>query len=219
MLSYQEQHAVKIETVVLYRMEATVDDFPLRIVIPVYFYTRSNYNDFRRMKLIAFSHYLNMHKDFALLSDEDKLAIVKDLERGCYHTTIDKALSAEIRNSWTNENFLNTYHSVCYKVSANLDSDLVDTDQLIQKILNGEVMPIDVGKMSSQDIHPEQYTELNRKIADRRSKKINVNTSRLYKCGRCQKFQCTMERQTTRALDEGATFRITCQFCGKTWNG
>lgn len=183
------------------------------------FNKKKNYNDLRVTKLKIISNYMNRHKIFTDLTLVEKLKIIKMLERGCYNDTIKLADVSEIRNSWSNVKFTNIYHRLCYKISSNIDVEIVGTDQLVKKIIQGDLDPKSIGSMSSQSIHPEKYAALKSSIADRKSHNININGSTLYKCARCKKSFCTVERQYTRSLDEGATLKVTCEFCGHTWKG
>jgi DNA-directed RNA polymerase subunit M/transcription elongation factor TFIIS len=177
------------------------------------------YNHYRRAKIILFTDAFNLHDKFRAMPKEEKTKLLRALERCCNNYTIEKAHVNNIMTSWQLDKFVDLYHDICYKVSANMnDTPLVTGAQLAKKILDGEIDVQDVCKMTSQDICPDKYSS----IIDRLESSKNVvqtrNTSSLYTCGTCKKSQCWIENRYNRSLDEGVNLTITCMNCGKQWN-
>lgn len=90
--------------------------------------------------------------------------IIKYLERGCLSRSIEKAKLYNIRCVWTDEKFVYLYHSICYKVSSNLDpSSCIQSDYILTKILNKDVELINIANMTSKELCPSKNMKLTEK--------------------------------------------------------
>ena len=150
----------------------------------------------------------------------DKEFISKYLERGCYNRTIEKANSYNIRCIWSNPDFVNLYHSICYKVASNLDTEsIVESEYIREKIINREVEPITVANMTSKELCPKKYKKIDEKLSKRTNLERKIKYSELYRCRKCKTNKTTTERRYNRSLDEGVNLTIHCVNCGFSWNG
>lgn len=144
--------------------------------------------------------------------------IAERIERGCMNRTIVKSRDYNIRAIWANNEFRNLYHSICYKISMNLDSkSIVGSDFLLMQIQQGKMALDDIANLSGKQLCPEKYEKLDKKINQRVNQEIKVKYSTLYKCFRCKNNKCTSERVYNRSLDEGVNLRITCTVCYNEW--
>ena len=194
--------------------------FANHVPLKAQFYQNFNYNKLRRIKLMLFGEIMNKYKQFNKLTYDDQINIVKKIERGCYHISIDKANSGEynIHTSWSNTKFINLYHGICYKVASNLDYESsVGSKYLAHRVLNNHVAPIDLAKMSSKLMCPDKYVDIDKKLDKMSNIETTVKTTELYQCYKCKKTQCTIQTIINRGLDEGDSIRVMCQFCGNFW--
>jgi DNA-directed RNA polymerase subunit M/transcription elongation factor TFIIS len=146
--------------------------------------------------------------------------ITKYLERGCLNRAIEKAKSYNIRGIWTDHKFIDLYHSICYKVACNLDStSVVESNYILQKILKKEVNIKDVANMTSKELCPKKYEQLDERLSKRTNLEIKVKYSELYRCRKCKQNKTTTERRYNRSLDEGVNLTIHCVYCGHSWLG
>lgn len=146
--------------------------------------------------------------------------IIKYLERGCLNRAIEKAKSYNIRCVWTDEKFIHLYHSICYKVACNIDpSSMVKSDYILKKIMNSQVELNNIANMTSKELCPNKYEQIDEKMNKRTNLERKVKFSELYKCRKCKRNQTTTERRYARSWDEGTDLTITCAFCYHSWNG
>jgi DNA-directed RNA polymerase subunit M/transcription elongation factor TFIIS len=146
--------------------------------------------------------------------------IIKYLERGCLNRSIEKSKTYNIRCVWTNEKFIDLYHSICYKVSCNIDStSSVESNYIIQKIMNNGVKSINVANMTSKELCPKKYEQLDKKLNKRTNLERKIKFSEMYRCSKCKRNQTTTERRYARSWDEGTDLTINCVNCGYSWNG
>lgn len=144
--------------------------------------------------------------------------IVKYLERGCLNRSIEKATTYNIRCVWSNDKFTEVYHSICYKVACNIDSSSsVNSDYIFQKIMNNDIDLINVANMSSKELCPKKYEQLDEKMNKRTNLERKIKFSEMYRCSNCKRNQTTTERRYARSLDEGVDLTIICHFCGNSW--
>ena len=211
-------------------------EYPNAISLSIKYYENDAFNTIRRCKLILFSHCLGDNKiiqnklnsqinqqpkinNTQQIEPLNKEQIVKYLERGCLNRAIEKAKTYNIRCVWTNEKFINLYHSICYKVACNIDPESsVKSDYIIKKIINNEVNLNQVANMTSKELCPKKYEVYDEKINKRTNLERKIKYSELYRCRKCKRNQTTTERRYCRSLDEGVDLTINCVFCGHSWN-
>jgi len=191
-----------------------VHDCPLHID----FYAHP-YNKLRRAKIILFGSSLSSYKEFRNLTYASKTLILKNIERACFNYTIDLSHEENIVNSWDDEIFCGIYHSICYKISVNLElGGLVNNPTLAKNIFNKVIDINNLPKMTSYDMYPQKYIKIKQRLEASRHANQTIKTSTMYKCRRCHESKCTIENVYNRCLDEGVNLRITCTVCGNEFN-
>jgi DNA-directed RNA polymerase subunit M/transcription elongation factor TFIIS len=191
--------------------------FPNAIPLNIKFYENENYNDIRRCKLILLSDCLGKNFKF---DNNSKEAIIKAIEQGCLNRAIKKAKTYNIRCIWKEEQFVNLYHSICYKVSINIDKNSsINSSFIIDKILNNSIDLKTIANMTSKELYPKKYEKLEEKMHKRHNLERKIKFSERYQCKKCKRNQTTTERCYNRSLDEGVNLTIRCLFCGNSWGG
>jgi DNA-directed RNA polymerase subunit M/transcription elongation factor TFIIS len=187
--------------------------YPLNAV----FY-QNPYNRVRRAKIMLFASSLNPYEKFRTMTKEMRDDILCGIERACYNHTIDVAHKENIVASWENHNFKNIYHSVCYKISVNLEpTGLVSNPTLAKGLLNGDIDAKKLPLMTSVDMFPQKYTKTLKRIEASKNASQTIKYTTMYTCGRCYKKKCTIENVQNRSLDETGGLIITCVNCGNTF--
>ena len=175
------------------------------------------FNSVRRAKIILLFAMFNRYAEFSVLKQVKKNEIVGKIEASCMHHAKEKAVEYDITIEWSNDNFVEIYHSICYRITTNLDPDLVNNSAFCSRILSGAISYEALPCMSSQDIFPEQYVDVMERMNKSKQVSTNVKTSSLYKCGRCKETKCIIESVINRSIDEGASIKVTCANCGMWW--
>ena len=176
-----------------------------------------DYTSIRRAKIILLMAMLNKHPVFSPLTQPEKNEFVRKIEESCLRHVCDLATESDITEDWDNEAFTSIYHAVCFKITTNLDPDLVNNVSFCSRILSGEISLDTLPKMTSQQIFPEQYSVITEKMEISKQVETAVKTSSLYRCGRCKQNKCSIESVITRSIDEGCTIKVTCVNCGMWW--
>lgn len=178
------------------------------------------YNVLRRAKLMVLTSCLDKFPEFLKLSYKEKTKLIKKIERSCYNYVIDKSHEENIISTWDDPIFCDLYHSICYKVSSNIDPDnLVQNNKLGRRLLANEISIDNLPKLTSQELFPERYMDILQKVEVSKTVSQTLKTSALYTCKKCKQNKCTMENLYNRSLDEGTNLRITCMNCFHSWNG
>jgi hypothetical protein len=176
------------------------------------------YNNIRLSKIILISDILSINKKFIKFSNEQKNNFVKRIEKSFYKYTLLQANKNNIINSWDDNLFEDLYHMHSYKILSNLNSDgLLDNNNFIDKIMDDEFDLDKIAFLSSKEIFPEKYTGIEQTIEKRKNVKQTLNTSKMYKCGRCGKNETILESLQMRSLDEGNSIFAICVGCSKKW--
>ena len=179
----------------------------------------SQYNDIRRCKLLLLSSILTKYSEFKSKPYLEQTNIIKRIEISCLNSTIDKANVENITTSWEVELFCDLYNSFCYKVTANLDKDgLVSNPNFALITISGGISLKDISKMTSQEMYPEKYKDINERINMSKLVVQTIKTSALYKCPLCKENKCSIENRYNRSLDEGAGLTLNCLNCQHQWN-
>ncbi len=177
------------------------------------------FNSIRRAKLSLFDKCLSAYLEYQSMTSPEKMNLIQKLERSCLNTTVLKAKEENIPPTWNNYLFQEIYHSICYKISSNLEADgIVKNPRLALDIIRGKLNIFILPRMSSQDLFPDKYAEIIEKIERSKNATHTVKTSAMYKCRRCFKTECTIDNRYSRSLDEGVMLEIQCRSCHLTWN-
>lgn len=168
----------------------------------------------RRAKLMLFGNMLMTCEKFRLLRRKDQLKLVKNIERECCNKAVETSKNKNIPNSWSVHAFRDLYHSICAKISANLEvGGLVGNNSFSDKIISGEIDIKDIPRMSAPAMFPKRYEEINKKIEMSKKAQITTNNSTAYTCKRCKGNDITSFSITNRSADEGTSYRHVCK-CG-----
>lgn len=190
----------------------------LKFTIPVDIYKDNSYNKNRRSILLLISNILQKNKKFKKLNFEIQSDIIINIELSCYNHTLNKSDELLIYQSWDNEKFEYLYYLTCNKVTKNLDPDSeVNSEYLINLILNNEIDITQIGSMTSEDLCPDKSINIKENLNLRNNQEIKVKTSTLYTCRNCNHKEVTIKSVQIRALDESASLSLTCQFCKFNW--
>lgn len=186
--------------------------------LPVEFYEKP-YNGTRRCKITALDMCLSAYKEYTDMPFDERFTLVKKIERSCLNATVSKANEENIPPLWEKDLFRDIYHSICYKISANIDAyGPVKNFKLARDIIAGSINIASLPKQTSQELYPDKYAEILDKIEKSKNATHTVKTSAMYKCRRCFKTECTIENRYNRSLDEGVNLAIQCNNCGLQWN-
>ncbi len=191
----------------------------IEIPLPLWAY-EPPYNRMRQAKLLLFISSFSPYDRFKQMSVDQKLSLVQRLERACYNYTIARCNEENIIASWDTSLFCDTYHSICYKVSVNIDpTSIVGNDRLGGDILEGRAEIKNVPRMSSIDMFPEKHRDYLASIEASKNVELSTKTTSLYRCRKCHMNKCTVRNRYNRSFDEGVGLLVTCQNCGHEFAG
>tara|TARA_X000000368_G_scaffold418473_1_gene418310 strand:- start:675 stop:1196 length:522 start_codon:yes stop_codon:yes gene_type:complete len=150
---------------------------------------------------------------FILLTKDKKIA--KNLEKGIFNYTIEKADEKNLIKKWSNELFVIIYVDKLKMVLFNLKNKSV-----FNKLINKEIKPHELAFMTHQELRPDIWNNLIelKKIKDENkfSPKLEASTDD-FTCSKCKSKQCTHYQLQTRSADEPMTTFVTCINCGNRW--
>jgi DNA-directed RNA polymerase subunit M/transcription elongation factor TFIIS len=118
----------------------------------------------------------------------------------------------------TTKNYIeNIYPSVYYdkvnELMQNLDPNNKVNNQTLYKAIQNNMNPQTVAFIRPQDLHPERWKDIIKKITLKEDKKKNMAVTDLYQCWKCKERKCTVMELQTRSADENITKFITCTVC------
>ena len=83
-----------------------------------------------------------------------------------------------------------------------------------------EIKPHEIPYMKNEEIFPENWnhikTTLEKKVESLKNNK-NISITDQFKCGKCNKRECSYYELQIRSADESATLFITCLNCNAKW--
>ena len=172
--------------------------------------TNSNSSDEYRIKIvIKFDKILN------------NLKLSKNIEKGIYNYVINIAKVKNIPRLWNNNVFYNLYMNKCLSIYVNINKDsYIKNNYLLGKILNNEIEPEKVSKLSVYDIFPDNWKELMDKKSKMDELKYKLKPEAMtdqFKCRKCYSRSCSYYEVQTRSADEPMTQFITCLDCKNRW--
>lgn len=192
--------------------------YPNSVQLPFGIYYEEPYTQHRRAKIIILSDVLRSYSEFYNTSLEYQHLAFQEIEQSCYNSAVSTSEYFNQIPNFNNEMFCEIYNDICGNLFSNLDSEsLVESEYLIDKVLENKINFSELGQMTSQDMCPEKYTELLKIIHLKNNVQQTIKYSELDKCRKCGESKCGMQRMQTRSLDEGTCYRYTCLNCGNTW--
>ena len=148
--------------------------------------------------------------------------IARQIESSIYNYSIARATKEYLFSSWDNPVFKSIYVAKAKSIIRNLSTqfgvqnteirDLIFTKQKLQPLTLADNLPFDLNPGNWQNIKDEKI-----KIEQLNKQKTHFNTTTMFKCGRCNKRNCSYFELQTRSADEPMTIFITCLECGKKW--
>jgi DNA-directed RNA polymerase subunit M/transcription elongation factor TFIIS len=146
---------------------------------------------------------------------------IKDLEIGIFNWTIDFCIKNGITKNWDNNMFRKTYISKAVSVLSNLDpKQYLKNKHLLNVVQKKQIKPHEIPYMKNEEIFPENWnhikTTLEKKVESLKNNK-NISITDQFKCGKCNKRECSYYELQIRSADESATLFITCLNCNAKW--
>ena len=144
-----------------------------------------------------------------------KQGIATNIEKGIYNYSIQQSHDKQIIKKWTNPYFVLIYINKLKQIMYNLNSN-----EVINKLINKEIKSYDIVFMNYSDIQPDKWKELieekNTRLENRYFPKIEASTDN-FTCRKCKSNKCTYYQLQTRSADEPMTTFVTCLQCGCRW--
>lgn len=148
-------------------------------------------------------------------TDVSSSIISGNIEKGVFNYAIDEATNKNVIKKWENDVFVLLYINRLRSIYINLKNI-----ELVNKIKSGKIKAEEIGKMTHQELNPENWKKLIETKCKRDASKFNVNveaSTDVYICRRCKSRKCTYEAVQIRSSDEPMTIFVNCLNCGKNW--
>ena len=148
-------------------------------------------------------------------------SLCRNIEKELYNYCIRIAKEKCMVRKWDNVVFREFYISKIRSFYGNIClTSYIQNPHFKEKIMNGEIKPSDIGKLSVYDIYPENWTELLDKKIKRDKLKYEMKPQAMtdqFKCRKCGSRSCSYYEVQTRSADEPMTQFISCLDCGNRW--
>lgn len=154
---------------------------------------------------------------FATLIEQKYAA---NIEKSIFNYTIKHAKKVGTPPAWENKHFKEMYKRKYMSILSNFNDP---TNNLMDRIVNGEVKTKTIAFLEPNEIHPSgpyARTIEEHKIADYK-KELAGDKSRecrgIFQCNRCKSNKTSYYQLQTRSADEPMTTFVTCFNCNKKW--
>lgn len=167
--------------------------------------------------LIEYAHN-NIDRQNAITKLEELIhcyPIAKEIEAGIFEFSLNYVKTQLLNN----DNIFMIYQDKLFELLDNLDinnkkiNNTTLLPALISGALSGQVIPF----LKMFQLHPQRWKYLIDKNNLRDDTLYTINTTDIYKCGRCGLSKHTYYITQTRSADEPATIFYTCINCKKTF--
>ncbi len=152
------------------------------------------------------------------LGDE---TISRQIEKSIYNDTIKYTKKNNIQRKWSNIHFKSLYLSRIRSIYSNIKEDsYLKNINFKQKILNKDIDPLVISKLSNYDIFPDNWKDLIEESMKKDKLKYELKPEAMtdiFKCRKCNGRSCTYYEVQTRSADEPMTQFITCLDCNNHW--
>lgn len=162
-----------------------------------------------------------VRENFKVLFDSDDMA--KEFELYMLENLVEQAKKEGYEIDWSNRTFWNMYRNRAISLYENLrgkDSYVQNTQNLLERLRNGELTLKAIADMSPIDLYPSRWKESIEKIIETEKKMYSTQKSAsiFMWCSGCKKkTKCDYYQLQTRSADEPMTTFVNCLECGKKW--
>jgi len=193
----------------------------MKIIINTY---KFDYLYINKLIFIMNSNISDKHRNNAVnkLNEHiNDLSKSRNIEKHIYNNLITYSSNNNIIRSWSNNIFINLYFSKIRSLYLNLDkASYINNNYLLDKILNNEIKPEDIPKLSVYDIYPDNWKDILDEKTKRDKLKYELKPEAMtdqYKCRKCGSRKCSYYEMQTRSADEPMTQFFTCLNCQNRW--
>jgi len=164
------------------------------------------------------------------LGVDQQATIARRVERGCFEVCVEECKAQGVNRQFTDAKFINRYSAIASRVIANLDpggsvyvinvlqeTTLNDGNSLVSKLIDGEIDPHNVARMTSRELCPAASDKICKEIEMRKRQKITQKVSRAYTCHKCKRNETLLKPCQMRSADEEENVLITCVHCHFMW--
>ena len=170
----------------------------------------TNYTDPTRLKYYG---VLNQ-----VIDDE---TMSRNVERGIFNHVLEECNQKKITKKWENPYFKNLYIAKVRSIYSNLKGDsYIGNVEFRERLISGECPALDVAKLSTYAVFPDNWKELFDLKTKRDKLKHELKPEAMtdvFKCHRCGSRSCSYYEVQTRSADEPMTQFINCLECGNRW--
>lgn len=192
-----------------------------KFIIPLHVYNDKKYNHIRRSELLLlssiFESLLNSYPENDYSTYELTDTILR-IENSCYNHTLEESNRLMILQDWDIQLFEDLYRSKIMRITKNLDhqSEVKDI-YLFNAIIKGDIDVDSISYLKSEYLSPKKSEIIIKNLKARMDQKLTYKTTKLYKCPKCKKNECTIRMVQLRSLDEGENASLRCIYCHHAW--
>lgn len=153
-----------------------------------------------------------------ILKKDSKDPIPFNLEKSVFNWAVRHTKEKQSVPAWENPIFKSCYRNKFLSIKYNME-----TSDLSERILSGEVKSRTIADMTSASMNPNG--RLAQAIRSRQEyhsnnalrNKLDENYVGAFKCAKCKSQKTTYYQMQTRSADEPMTTFVTCLNCSKRW--
>jgi DNA-directed RNA polymerase subunit M/transcription elongation factor TFIIS len=150
-----------------------------------------------------------------------KKSISRRIEQSIFNYIIGVAKQKNITRGWNNSIFKKLYLSKVRSIYSNLDSEsYIENKTFLKRILEKQLKDTEIGRLTTQDIFPENWEKLLEEKIKRDKIKYELKPEAMtsaFKCRKCGSRETSYYEVQTRSADEPMTQFITCLNCYNHW--
>lgn len=140
------------------------------------------------------------------------------IEQSCFQHTLETCEELMILKNWEDPRFKDVYRCKITRITKNLDADSEVKDPfLFHAIMNRDIDIDRISYLKSDKLSPKRSEFIIRNLKARMEQKLTYKTTKLYKCPKCKKNECTIRMVQLRSLDEGENASLRCIYCHHAW--
>ena len=155
------------------------------------------------------------HPKWAELSEDQRMSIVRRMERNCFEVTLTSCVEDGIDRLFSEKKFVERYSANCSRVISNIDNN--NSGYLLDQIISGDISAYKVAELSASELCPMASAKEREEIKSRQSQTYDRKISTKHKCNKCGKSATTPLEYQGRAADETSSHSHKCINCGNIW--
>lgn len=141
--------------------------------------------------------------------------VVYEIEKGLFEFSLISVTINKLELHFVSNIYFDKLYNLC--VNLNMYNENINNQTLLPTILGNKFDPYFISFLSPEQLHPKHWSDIITKNRLRDETANNLQTTDIYKCGKCGERKFKITQLQMRSADEPVNTICTCMVCFNTF--